>query len=306
MAGKKRAGASRQDRRITNILFMLPAVFAFAMVIGIPFLLGVAYSFTDWDGVHGNVNHVGLKNYLSIFRDPSFIHAFTVTIKFTLLNVVSVNAVAFLLALLVTSRVKARNLYRAGFFVPNLIGGIVLGAIWQFIFNNILPQVGKDLGVAWLSRSLIINADTVVLTLVIVNTWQYAGYIMMIFVAAIQSIPESVLEAARVDGASYPCCVRKIMIPLMANAFTISLFLTMTTSFKMYDINLALTNGGPSGLFMKKAIGMSELLAMNIYNTAYKFSRMAEGQAKAVIFFIVLMIVSVFQVTYSKRKEVEM
>lgn len=306
MAGKKHANTSRRNHWLTNFLFLFPSVFAFTMVIGIPFLLGVAYSFTDWDGVHSNVNFLGMKNYMTICRDPSFIHAFAVTIKFALLNIISVNVVAFLLSLLVTSRVKARNLYRAGFFVPNLIGGIVLGAIWQFIFNNILPQIGKNLGVAWLSSSLIVNADTVVLTLVTVNTWQYAGYIMMIFVAAIQSISDSVLEAARIDGASYSCCVRKIMMPLMANAFTISLFLTMTTSFKMYDVNLALTNGGPSGVFMKKAIGMSELLAMNIYNTAYKYSRMAEGQAKAVIFFIVLMIISVFQVTYSKRKEVEM
>ncbi len=306
MASKARFKVTQRGKRLTNFLFLLPSVFALFMVIVIPFILGIAYSFTDWDGIHTTMNFVALKNYQTVLKDPGFLHSFIITIQFALLNVAAVNVVAFLLALLVTSRVRGRNLYRAGFFVPNLIGGIVLGAIWQFIFHNILPEIGKTLGIAWLSRSLIVNTDTVIMTLVIVNTWQYAGYIMMIFVAGIQSIPDSITEAARMDGASYGCCIRRIVIPLMANAFTISLFLTITTSFKAYDINLALTNGGPAGIFMKKAISMSELLAMNIYSTAYKYSKMAEGQAKAVLFFIVLMMISVAQITISKRKEVEM
>jgi raffinose/stachyose/melibiose transport system permease protein len=219
---------------------------------------------------------------------------------------VAVNVVAFLISLLVTSEIRGRNVYRAGFFVPNLIGGIVLGSIWQFIFSSILPSVGQALNIAGLSKSLITNTNTVMFTMVTVNTWQYAGYIMLIFVAAIQGIPKSVMEAAEVDGAPYWRRIRSIQIPLMANSFTISLFLTLTNSFKMYDVNVALTNGGPTGLWNKTIVNSSELLALNIYNTAFKYNKMAQGQAKAVIFFLVLVVFSVIQVSWNKSKEVEM
>ena len=298
--------SGRRERKITEFLFLVPTVVAFIMVIIIPFIIGIYYSFTDWDGVNAAKNVVGLVNYKTIFTEPAFLHAFLVTLEFTVLNVIAVNVVAFLMALLVTSQVKGRNLYRAGFFVPNLIGGIVLGSIWQFIFSSILPAMGKTLGIAGLSASLITNAKTVVGAMVTVNTWQYAGYIMMIYVASIQGISQQVMEAASVDGATYWVRVRKILIPLMANAFTISLFLTLTNSFKMYDVNLALTNGGPAGLVGTNIVNMSEFLALNIYNTAFKYSKMAQGQAKAVIFFIVLVVVSLIQVSVNKSKEVEM
>ena len=303
---KQRFFSGRRERKITEFLFLVPTVVAFIMVIIIPFVIGIYYSFTNWDGVNPPSAVVGLANYTTIFTEPAFLHAFLVTLEFTVLNVIAVNVVAFLMALLVTSQVKGRNLYRAGFFVPNLIGGIVLGSIWQFIFSSILPAMGKTLGIAGLSASLITNANTVVGAMVTVNTWQYAGYIMMIYVASIQGISQQVMEAASVDGATYWVRVRKILIPLMANAFTISLFLTLTNSFKMYDVNLALTNGGPVTMFMGKPVQASELLALNIYNTAFKYSKQAEGQAKAVIFFIVLVVVSLVQVSINKRKEVEM
>ena len=286
---------------------MVPCLLAFLLVIIIPFIYGILYSFTDWDGVNLNAaRFIGLENYRVIFSEPAFLHSFLITVVYTLFNVISVNVVAFLLSLLVTSEVRGRNLYRAGFFVPNLIGGIVLGSIWQFVFSSILPEIGKGLGMEFLSKSLITNKDTVIFTLVVVSTWQYAGYIMMIYVAAIQGISKSVLEAAEVDGATYGVKVRKILIPLMANSFTISLFLTLTNSFKVYDVNLALTNGGPSGLFMGKVVNSSEFLALNIYNTAFKFSKMSQGQAKAVVFFVVLAVVSLIQVSINKKKEVEM
>ena len=297
---------SKQKRKLTEWLFMVPCLLAFLLVIIIPFIYGIWYSFTDWDGVHQSSNYIGLENYRIIFTEPAFLHSFLMTVLYTLLNIVSVNVVAFLLSLLVTSEVKGRNLYRAGFFVPNLIGGIVLGSIWQFVFSNILPSIGQALGSSLLSRSMLSNKDTVLFTLVVVSTWQYAGYIMMIYVAAIQGVPKSVLEAADVDGATYGLKVRKILIPLMANSFTISLFLTLTNSFKVYDVNLALTNGGPSSLFMGKVVNTSEFLALNIYNTAFKYSRMSQGQAKAVVFFVVLAVVSLIQVSINKKKEVEM
>ena len=296
---------SRQKRKLTEFLFLLPTLIAFLMVIIIPFIFGIYYSFTDWQGT-GAVNKVvGFENYKAIFQDPGFLHSFLVTLLFTVLNIITVNVVAFLISLLVTSEIRGRNVYRAGFFVPNLIGGIVLGLVWQFIFSNILPSIGQTLGLPTLSKSLISNKDTVMITLVTVNTWQYAGYIMLIYVASIQGISKSVMEAAEVDGARYWTRVGKIQIPLMANAFTISLFLTLTNSFKMYDVNVALTNGGPVSIFMMKPVQASELLALNIYNTAFKYNNMAQGQAKAVIFFIVLTIFSVIQVTWNKSKEVE-
>ena len=296
---------SRQKRKLTEFLFLLPTLIAFLMVIIIPFIFGIYYSFTDWQGTGAVSQSVGFENYRAVFQEPGFLHSFLKTLLFTVLNIITVNVVAFIISLLVTSEIRGRNVYRAGFFVPNLIGGIVLGLVWQFIFSNILPSVGQALGWPTLSKSLISNKDTVMFTMVTVNTWQYAGYIMLIYVAAIQGISKSVMEAAEVDGAKYWTRVTRIQIPLMANAFTISLFLTLTNSFKMYDVNVALTNGGPVSVFMGKPVQASELLALNIYNTAFKYNNMAQGQAKAVIFFIVLTIFSVIQVSWNKSKEVE-
>ena len=190
--------------------------------------------------------------------------------------------------------------------MPNLIGGIVLGYIWQFIFNNILTQVGKASDIAWLAKSLIGNKDTVLWAMSAVNTWQYAGYIMMIFVAAIQGIPANLLEAASVDGANWWQKTRSVTLPMLANAFTITIFLTLTNSFKQFDLNFALTNGGPAAMFLKTASKASQLLALNIYNTAITLNRWGDGQARAVIFFIALVIVSLIQVSVNKRREVEM
>ena len=296
---------SRQKRKLTEFLFLLPTLIAFLMVIIIPFIFGIYYSFTNWQGTGAVTQSVGFENYRAVFQEPGFLHSFLKTLLFTVLNIITVNVVAFVISLLVTSEIRGRNVYRAGFFVPNLIGGIVLGLVWQFIFSNIMPSVGQALGWATLSKSLISNKDTVMFTMVTVNTWQYAGYIMLIYVAAIQGISKSVMEAAEVDGARYWTRVTRIQIPLMANAFTISLFLTLTNSFKMYDVNVALTNGGPVAVFMGKPVQASELLALNIYNTAFKYNNMAQGQAKAVIFFIVLTIFSVIQVSWNKSKEVE-
>ena len=297
--------SSKAKRKLTEFLFLLPTLLAFVLVIIIPFILGIYYSFTDWQGTGAVSKMVGFENYAAIFQDAGFLHSFLVTLLFTVLNIITVNVVAFVISLLVTSEIRGRNLYRAGFFVPNLIGGIVLGLVWQFIFSNILPSIGASLGWAGLSKSLISNKDTVMFTMVTVNTWQYAGYIMLIYVASIQGISKSVMEAAEVDGARYWTRVLKIQVPLMANAFTISLFLTLTNSFKMYDVNVALTNGGPVSMFMNKPVQASELLALNIYQTAFKYNNMAQGQAKAVIFFVVLTIFSIIQVSWNKSKEVE-
>ena len=287
-----------------DLAFMFPCLLAFVMVIICPFFLGIYYSMTDWNGVREAINFIGFENFRGMFHQPQFLYSFFITAEYTLINVVMVNVVSFFLSLLVTGQARLKNLYRAGFFVPNLIGGIVLGYVWQFLFNNVFTLAGAT--IPFLGKSLIARNDTVIWAMSFVNTWQYAGYIMMIYVASIQSVPTSVLEAASVDGASYFTRMRRVLIPMMANAFTISLFLTLTNSFKQFDMNFTLTNGGPSVRFMGGAVKASQLLAMDIYNTANGSNKMAEAQAKSVIFFLVLVVFSLVQVYFNKRKEVEM
>ncbi len=294
-------------------LFLAPVLFAFLMVIVIPFFMGIFYSFTNWSSsarVDNALRFVGLENFINSFKDPVFLFSFIVTTFYTILNVLAINAVALALALVVTSRLKLKNLYRVGFFIPNLIGGLVLGYIWQFIFNNAIPAIGE--AVPFLSS--LANPDNLILSkegssiaaLVIVGTWQYAGYIMMIYVAAIEGVPQSLFEAATIDGANEFQKFKNITVPMVAQAFTITLFLTLVTSFKQFDVNVSLTAGGPSTIFMNKPLYGTELLSLNIYNTAFVKNVLAEGQARAVIFFVVLVIISVVQVNMNKKKEVEM
>jgi raffinose/stachyose/melibiose transport system permease protein len=294
-----------QRYSLTKILFVLPCAFAFAMVILVPFFYGLYFSMTDWNGVSDSTKFIGLYHFGRVFTQPGFVYSFLISAAYTAINVVLVNAVGFALALVVTGNLRFRNFYRAGFFAPYLIGGIVLGYIWQFLFNNALPALGKTLSLEAFQASFLSRSDAVIWAMSIVNTWQYAGYIMLIFIAAIQAIPASLMEAAKVDGAGYLRRVFLILIPMMANAFTISLFLTLTTSFKQFDMNLTLTNGGPATRFLDQPVMASQLLAMNIFNTA-KANRMAEAQAQAVVLFVALVVVSLVQVSMNKRKEVEL
>lgn len=294
-----------KKNRVTNILFVAPCVLAFIMIIVIPFFFGLYYSLTNWNGVSNDVKFVGLKNFKLLMTTPDFLYSFLITVAYTLINIVFVNIVSFILSLIVTSKLRRRNFYRSGFFIPYLIGGIVLGYIWQFLLNNILVDLGNSLSIGFLKISFLSKPDTVIWMMAVVNTWQYAGYIMLIFVAAIQSIPSSLMEAASVDGAPFVSRVRHILMPMMANAFTISIFLTLTTSFKQFDMNLTLTNGGPATRFLDTPVKASQLLAMNIFSTATA-NKMAEAQAKAVILFVALLIVSLIQVSVNKKKEVEM
>jgi raffinose/stachyose/melibiose transport system permease protein len=289
--------------KLWDTLFLAPSLVSLLLVVILPFFLGIYYSLTDWNGVREIVTFKGFSNYVQMFTSVEFLYSFLVTLTYTVINVVLVNVVAFLLALLVTSPVKGRNLYRAAFFVPNLIGGIILGYTWQFMFNEFFKSISIALGMG--ATSMIANKNLVVLGMSIVNTWQYAGYIMLIFVAGIQSTPLEVMEAATVDGANYFKRVTRVLMPMIANAFTVSLFLTITNSFKMFDLNVALTNGGPSTRFMGEVVNSSQLLTLTIYNRSITTKELARGQAMSVVLFIVLVVFSLLQVTISKRKEVE-
>ena len=303
---KRKAGRARNTPLF--FLFLFPSLFAFCMVIIIPFFMGIYYSFTNWNAITGTaVDWVGLENYIAIKSDVTFLNSFLVTVAYAVVNIIVLNFCAFFMALLVTSKLKFKGIYRAGFFMPNLIGGIILGYIWQFIFNNALPSFGSMAGFSWLKENLFLaNRYLALFAIVIVGTWQYAGYIMMIYVAAIQGIPDSLLEAVQIDGVNYRQRLRHIVFPLVAPAFTVSMFLTLVNSFKQFDVNFSLTAGGPSGMFMGRALMTNEFLALNIYQTAFAYRQLAQGQAKAIIFFIVLTIISLIQVRANKKREIEM
>lgn len=308
MKTKTRGIAQKKKKdKIFYALFAAPAVLAFLLVIAVPFCLGVYYSFTDWTGItQSSMNFVGFENYIKSITNSRFQYSIIVTIIFGLLNFVAVNIISFSLALLVSSKIKGRNLYRTGFFIPNLIGGIVLGYIWQFIFNNVFISVGETLNIGFLANNFFLSDPKLaIIALVMTSTWQYAGYIMMIYYTALQNVPTDLIEASKLDGASPWQRLKSVIIPMIMPAFTITLFLTLTNSFKQYDVVLSLTAGGPSTMWQGQAIKATELLSVNIFNTASVENLMAQGQARAILFFIALVAVSVIQTSITRKKEIE-
>lgn len=290
----------KNHRKIVYIIFLFPLLFTFVVTVIIPLVLGICYSFTDWTGIKFT-EVVGFDNYISMFKDPAFIWSILITFIFVALNMVLVNLVAFLLALLCTSGLKGGGFFRASYFLPNLIGGIVLGYIWQFVFNNVLINLTGGI-------SMLVKTNTALFAIVIVYIWQYAGYIMLIYITGLTQIPGDVLEAAKIDGATPSQTLFQVKIPMIASTFTICTFLTLTSAFKQFDVNMALTNGtGSVPNFMGSYLtNGTQMLALNIYNTAISKNSYALGQAKAVLFFIILAIVSLIQVRMSNRKEVEL
>ncbi len=292
-------------RSIINFIFLFPLLFTFAVTVIIPLLLGIFYSFTDWNGIKFN-QFIGFTNYTSMFKDPAFIWSILLTFLFVVFNIILVNLVGFALALLCTSKLKGVNFFRAAYFLPNLIGGIVLGYIWQFAFNNVLVQVtAKTMN---MQNSILSATNTAFAAIIVVYVWQYAGYIMLIYVTGLTTVPKDVLEASQIDGANAFTTLMKIKIPMIASTITICTFLTLTSAFKQFDVNMALTNGtGSVADFMGSYLtNGTQMLALNIYNTAISKNSYALGQAKAVFFFIVLACVSIIQVRISNSKEVEM
>ncbi|WP_373284703.1 carbohydrate ABC transporter permease [Ornithinibacillus halotolerans] len=280
-------------------LFVLPLLLIFVTVVIVPFLIGIFYSFFDWDGIRANpMVFVGIENYLKLLDDARFIDSAWITIKFTILAVISVNIVGLTFALLVTSKLRTANLARTFVFMPYLIGGLLLGYIWQFVFTDVFAMVGEITGFDSIFFNWLMHPDYALYALVIVFTWQMAGYIMIIYIAGIQSIPGEVIEASKIDGANLWQRIRKIVFPLLMPSFTISLFLTLSFAFKIYDTNLSLTGGGPANA--------TELFAMNIYNEIFGYANYGYGQAKAIIFFLIIAIISLTQVYMTKKREVQM
>ncbi|MCB7305302.1 sugar ABC transporter permease [Bariatricus massiliensis] len=278
-------------------MFALPGMFCFFAVVIIPFVYGVYLTLTDWNGVAKVKNFIGLENFKGVMKDGQFWTSLGLTFKYVILVVLLVNVIAFLLAYLLTRGIKGQNFFRAGFFTPNLIGGIVLGYIWQFVFSRVFVNVGeatgwKLFGVSWLS-----DPTKAFVALVAVSVWQLSGYMILIYVAGFMGLSEDVMEAASIDGASGWVKMKSIIMPLMMSSVTICLFLTLSRAFMVYDVNLSLTAGAP--------YGTTEMAAMHVYEKAFTSRQFGVGQAEAFILFIIVACISGIQVYLTKKKEVE-
>ena len=269
-------------------VFVLPTLIAFTIGFLAPFVLGVYLSFCKFTTVT-DARFIGLGNYAKILGDGDFLHSLWFTALFTIVTVLLINIFAFAVAMLLTKKIKGTNIFRTVFFMPNLIGGIVLGYIWQLIFNGVLSRYGT---------ALALNEWYGFWGLIILVSWQQIGYMMIIYIAGLQSIPGELIEAAEIDGANKVQLLRYVTIPMVMPSITICTFLTLTNGFKLFDQNLALTNGGPDK--------MSEMLALNIYNTFYgRTGWEGVGQAKAVIFFIIVGVIALIQNKMTTSKEVQ-
>lgn len=269
-------------------IFVLPTLIAFSFAFIIPFVMGVYLSFCKFKTIT-NAQFVGLGNYIKIFADKDFVNAFGFTLKFSVVSIVTINVFAFILALALTRKIKGTNLFRTVFFMPNLIGGIILGYIWQQMINAVLLKY---------ETTLVANPTYGFWGLIILMNWQMIGYMMIIYVAGLQNVPTDLIEAAEIDGATSLQTLFKVKIPMVMPSITICLFLTVSNSFKLFDQNLALTAGAPS----KK----TAMLALDIFNTFYGRNGFeGVGQAKAVLFFIVVAVIALGQLVLTRRKEVE-
>jgi raffinose/stachyose/melibiose transport system permease protein len=267
-------------------VFLLPTVFAFILAFVAPFVIGMYLSFCEFTTVT-DANFTGIENYLRVFEGSGFTDALWFTVKFTVVAVLSVNIFAFLLALVLTRPMRGTSAFRTGFFMPNLIGGIVLGYIWQIIINGVLGYMGVDITYA---------AKYGFWGLVILTNWQQIGYMMIIYIAGIQNVPDDLIEAADIDGATYWQKLRHIILPMVKPAVTICTFLTLTNSFKLFDQNLALTGGAPAN--------ETTMLALDIYKTFYnRVGYEGIGQAKAVVFFVIVAIIALVQQYLTRAKE---
>ena len=270
-------------------IFLFPTVIAFCIAFVIPFITGLYLSFCNFTTV-SNAKFVGFENYIKAFSSSQrFGQAFGFTTIFTIISIITVNIIAFTLAYLLTKKIKGTNFFRTVFFMPNLIGGIVLGYTWQSMINAILANYGT---------TLVANAKYGFIGLIILMNWQMIGYMMIIYIAGLQNVPTELIEASKIDGATKWQTLRHVTIPMVMPSITICLFLTLSNSFKLYDQNLALTAGAP----MHK----TEMLALNIVNSFYGRSNFeGVGQAKAVMFFIIVACIALSQLYYTRKREVE-
>jgi raffinose/stachyose/melibiose transport system permease protein len=291
-----------EERGIKNRLkiflsFGFLPLMTFILVVMVPFLFGIFVIFTNWNGIRNTVEFVGLQNCVQAFTDPQFWTSLGITFKYTVWVLALTNVIALGMALLVTGGVKGQNGFRAAFFTPNLIGGVILGFIWLFIFSRAFVYMGRALNIQLFTESWIGDSRKALWALIIVAVWQMSGYMMLVYIAGLISIPQSMTEAAFIDGARGWQILLKIKIPMMVPSFTISLFLTLQKAFMTFDTNLSLTHGGP--------YNSTQLAAMHIYDEAFKRHNYGPGQAKAILFFFIVAGLALLQVVLLKKHEVE-
>ena len=285
------------ERLRTFLTFAFLPLVTFTTVLLIPFLVGVMLTFTDWNGITPidsfNYNWIGLENFAKALSSPEFLSVLWLTLRYVVLVIVFTNVIAFGLALLVSSKLPLRNIFRAAFFVPNLIGGIILGFVWQFIFATFVPHIGELTGIELLKFSWLVETPKAFTALVIVSVWQLSGYMMLLYIAGLTGISEEVLEAASIDGASSIRQLFYIKIPLLIHAFAISIFLTLRNSFMVFDVNLSLTDGGP--------FRSTEMMTLHIFNEAFVAQNFGTSQAKALVLFLIVAVIAIAQVVITNR-----
>lgn len=292
---KKRGSAEWMQQSV----FVGPALLAYIGVMVLPFVLGIYYSFTDWNGISSAINWVGFANFKEIVvHDANFGHSFWFTFRYAAAVVVIANLLGFLLAFLLSQPLKTRSILRTVFFMPNVLGGLLLGFVWQFVFVRGFPMIGEATHIGFFNYSWLGTPATAFWGLVIVSVWQIAGYLMIIYIAGLANVPGELLEAATIDGAKGWQTLRHIILPLVMPAVTVCLFLSISWSFKSFDLNFSLTNGGP--------FRSSESVAMDIYFEAFKNNHYGLGAAKALIYFAVIALITLVQVAVTKKREVEM
>ena len=279
------------------LIFVLPTLIAVAIGFIYPFFQGIYLSFCKFHTV-SNAKLIGFDNYVKAFQNEAFIHSFWFTVLFVIVSIVLINLIAFAVAYVLTLGIRGSNIFRTVFFVPNLIGGIILGYIWKLIFDGILHNYGTNLA---------LNSTYGFWGLVILMCWQQAGYMMIIYIAGFQSVPSDLYEAAKIDGANRRQLLTKVTIPMMAPSITICTFLTLTNSFKLFDQNLALTAGAPGVITSDGVtIKQTEMMALNIYNTFYSNANSrGVGQAEAVIFFVIVVVIALAQLYFTRKREVQ-
>lgn len=302
----KSGGYDRSDLSMKNrlqgikwwqhVLFLGPSIAAFVVVVVVPFVISIYYSFTDWNGVSGKVTFVGLKNFIRIFSGKTdFLNSFWFTFSMAVTSTFVVNALGILLAEVLTTKMRGRNTFRMIFFMPNLIGGLILGFIWQFIFVNGFPVIGEALGSAFFSQQWLGTETTAFLGILIVLVWQNVGYIMVIMIAAFSQVPSTLMEAATIDGAGTVKKFFLIKLPLSIPYIAICIFWTLANAFKMFELNISLTNGGP--------YGSTTSMALNIYKDAFTNNKYGLATAESLIFFLIVLIVAGGQRYMLSRKE---
>jgi raffinose/stachyose/melibiose transport system permease protein len=279
------------------ILFAGPALFFFLFIIGASFVSGVQLSFTDWNGLADSYHFIGLENFIGAFRDMEFIISLGKTFTYVFFVVILTNIIAFGIAFGLTRGLRMQGVYRVGFFTPNLIGGVVLGLIWRFVFSTALPGIGEFFHIGFLEHNLLSKPNTAFASLILVSVWQMAGYLMLIYMAGIVGLPKDVLEAGKLDGATGFDELKSIILPLIMPSITICGFMSIKNAFMTYDINMSLTNGGP--------YASTKLVAMQVYERAFTSQQYGVGQAEVLILFVIVATITLIQVSISKSKEVQ-